>query len=293
MSDAIFSQTIETLDETELTLSFKDCPNKCKDGKIYNPYTKTSRLCSYCEEKRKNLIRGNKLLKDGNKITDVLNLNLSVTGNSYNFDLVLPEFARDLLVKPSIDILSSEMSALINKSNLGDLPTESKLFNLGSKVFWEYFINPLLLNYYREGRSVAPLSFPTDIIDKRNRFELGIDSADYNVLIDSDICVVLIDAGVSTTGLSAVKGLMQIRGYKSKSTIILTNHWSRNLEFLYHTESLSSYSLARLYSVEYTKRLSDSSSNPLNSMANNHMGNSQEITNKQFDTIFKTVRNNL
>lgn len=293
MSDTIFSQNIETLDETEATLSFRDCPNKCVEGKIFNPYTGRSRLCPYCEDKRKNLIRGNKLLKDGSKITDILNLNLSVTGNSYNFDLVLPEFARDLLVKPSVDILSSEMDNLINKSNLGDLPTESKLFNLGSKVFWEYFINPLLLNYYREGRSVAPLSFPTDIIDKRNRFEMGIDSSDYNVLVDSDICVVLIDAGVSATGLSAVKGLMQIRGYKSKSTIILTNHWSKNLEFIYHTENLSSYSLARLYSVEYTKRLSDSSINALNSITNSHIGNSQEISNKQFDTIFKTVKNNL
>ena len=73
-------------------LSFKDCPNNCVKGKIFNPYTHDYKDCPYCTEKRKNaVLRNIDITTDKQNITDLLNLPISACGINLDMDSIIPE----------------------------------------------------------------------------------------------------------------------------------------------------------------------------------------------------------
>lgn len=266
MADLIATNNKPKMQAKKGLVSFKDCPNKCVDGYIFQPYGHRRVLCPYCEEKRKSIINEDAVIvnEDGDKVSiaDELNLQKSWIGTAYDFNAVLPEFAVKSLVADSVESIKDTLQGLINNSNIGELQDESILLNLGSKVCWRNFVYPYMMNYYREGRSVAPLLTPLDICKYRAYAEqYGIQDSSHGInyydIIDRDVCVIALDSGVTKTGVDAVKGLMQLRANKDKSTLIITDYWGNFLDSVYHTEPVKLLNIAKLYSVTYTQKFTE------------------------------------
>lgn len=251
------------LDSNEMTenpsdnlMSFKDCPNGCIDGKIFDPYTHKSKICPYCAEKRRKFARGDVTDKStGKALNELLNLPMSYTGNEFNEDLVIPEFAKKELTDESMDNVLAKLRELVTNMSIGKLPDESLIFNLGKKSNEVNFIYPYLVKGYIAGRSVLPLVNAIDICYARTGIESNYTSSDlgytYKDLLDRDVCVIVIDAGATSTSFNAVKGVMQLRAQRLKPTIIFTNSWSYLSKDLCTERGYSCYNLATLYSVEY------------------------------------------
>lgn len=255
----ILSSNLGVEDLSGNLLSFKDCPNHCVDGKIFDPYLHKKTLCPYCAEKRKNFAKNNITDKDSGKtISQILELPVSYTGNEFNEDLIIPAFERKKMVESSVTTVLDKLRSLITDITIGTLPENSLMFNLGKKANEVNFIYPYLVKGYIAGRSLVPLVTLTDLCQLRLAFEGSSYSTNlnksytYNDLINRDICIVVIDAGATHTSLLAVKGLVQLRAQKLKPTIIFTNQWNIQVRDLCAEDDYASYNLATLYSIEYT-----------------------------------------
>lgn len=240
-------------------ISFDDCPNKCKDGKIFDPFKKTGskwKPCPYCAEKRKEYASSDlKDAKTGKTLSETLNLPRSYTGNEFNEDLVLPAFARKQLKPDTVDGVLTKLRQLMTDISIGSLPEESLMFNLGIKSNEVNFVYPYLVKGYINNLKVSPLINPIDLCRARLEYEGSIsdDSVGYSYrdLVESDVCVVVIDAGAVRSSILGVKGLMQLRAQKLKPTIIFTNKWDKYITDMCSEDGYSSYNLATLYTVEY------------------------------------------
>ena len=130
------------------------------------------------------------------------------------------------------------------------------MFNLGKKAFENNFIYAYLIRGYLSGRVTSPLVSSWDLCRLRNLEERSIvdkDSNDtFSSYINSDVCVVVIDAGATYLGINAVKGLMQLRANRGKSTIIFTNAWGTQIYDLCSEGDEVCKNLAKLYTIEYT-----------------------------------------
>lgn len=249
---------------SEDLISFKDCPNKCIDGKIFDPYTHKKTICSFCEDKRMRFARGD--LKDsgtGKTISEMLNLPTSYIGNEYDEDLVIPQFARKELKEDSVSLVLEKMKELMTDMSIGKLPECSIMFNLGKKANEANFVYPYLIKGYVAGRTLVPLVSLPDLCQLRLRYEGSPFSIGtykdytYNDLIERDVCVIVIDAGATNVSLLAVKGLVQLRSQKLKPTIIFTNSWNKYVRDLCSEDNYKCFNLATLYSVEYGKTTQD------------------------------------
>lgn len=245
-------------------ISFKDCPNKCIDGRIFDPYTHKKTICKYCADKRLKFAKGD--LTDstsGKTISELLNLPTSYTGNEYNEELVIPNFARKELKSETVDLVLAKMRELMTNMSIGKLPDYSIMFNLGKKANEANFVYPYLIKGYISGRSLVPLVSLPDLCQLRLQYEGSPFCIEfkkdytYNDLIERDVCVIVIDAGATITSLLAVKGLMQLRSQKLKSTILFTNSWNRYVRDLCSEDNYKCYNLATLYSVDYGKTQED------------------------------------
>ena len=250
----------EVYETSELSFSsFKGCPNKCVDGFYINPYTHKRLVCQYCMDKRKEMVRTN--AKDANTeqtVKEALNLPEYYLGYSFDIESVFPKYVLAGLTSESVKDVKNELSSLMQEISLGDVPKTSVLFNLGAKSNEDNFIFPFLVRAYMSGLKVSPLITSHDLICMRNaeRNGTGYDriSCSYTSLLDSDVCVVVLDAGAVHGDVLAVKGLMQLRAKNLRPTIIFTNVWNSSVHDLHDNDS-GSYNIAKLCSVEYIKKL--------------------------------------
>lgn len=276
-------------------MSFKDCPNHCVDGKIIDPYKHKRIPCPYCTEKRQKFAKGDLTdKKTGKTISELLDLPVSYTGNEFNEELVIPEFARKIMTKESVNDVLGKLRELITDISIGKLPSCSLMFNLGKKANEVNFIYPYLIKGYVSGRSLVPLVTLTDLCQLRLAFEGSTYSANleksynYNDLIKRDICVIVIDAGATYTSLLAVKGLLQLRAQQLKPTIIFTNQWNNYVRDMCSEDNYECYNLATLYSIEYTNTPKDNVPEDASLQVGNQM--SPTIQSKGFGMTSDALR---
>lgn len=257
MSNILDSNTrVENLNSN--LISFKDCPNKCVDGKIVDPYQHKKIPCPYCAEKREKFAKCDVTDRlSGKTLSEILDLPVSYTGSEFNEDLVIPEFARKNMIPESVDCVLKKLRELITDITIGTIPDHSVMFNLGKKSNEVNFIYPYLIKGYIAGKTLVPLVNAIDICRLRMIYEGSLSSADsdktytYKDLLTKDLCVIVIDAGATLTSINAVKGVLQLRAQKNKPTLIFTNSWIKGVKDICCDFDYKSYNLATLFSIEY------------------------------------------
>lgn len=296
--ETVFEQEVKDFKTSDSSIySFKDCPNRCIDGYVFDPYTKVKKICVYCANKRKELIKTNSV-DDTSKasIKELLNLPDYYLGYDFSIDSVFPEFGLKYLESASVDKMKELLTELMNKVSVGELPNRSYLINLGSKVYENNFIYPYLVRAYMAGVTVSPLVYSADLVYARKIMEEGISDDTlpfkYRDLLKSDILVCIIDAGAVRNDIGAVKGLMQMRASNGKGTIIFTNLWNKLIGDICDSEA-DSFNIARLCSVEYIKSTEKQLNN--NSAEQAQMrtkGTMSEMSSSDFRNLM-SPRNNL
>lgn len=236
--------------------SFTDCPNKCIDGYYIDPYQHKRIKCMHCAEQRELLVRKSITDKSGKTIEEMLNIPPAFSGINFESSSVLPKYALKNLEEDSVADVRTKLTELVNKISIGDLPNESILFNLGKKAFENNFICPFLLRAYNAGLSVVPMLSISELARLRVDYERGNDIEDisYKDVITRDVCVIVIDAGVTFNNIGTVKGLMQQRANKGLCTIIFTNYWGSYISDLCTEDEEHVLNLATLYSVKYINK---------------------------------------
>lgn len=230
-----------------------DCPNRCIDGLIINPYTHKREICLYCKDKRE------KEIESGDAI-EKLNLPLGFTNSRFEADSVFPSYSSKYLDESSTEEVKKVMTQLVQDVSIGTKPSHSMLFNLGIKVVEDNFLCPLILKSYLSGLKTLPILDVATIRHKRAEYEEGVqqEGLTFTEMLEDDICVVSMDAGCDYRGILAVKGLMQLRARRGKATIILTHVWNKTvLDLCNEDENFHSLGLATLYSVKYIKKVED------------------------------------
>ena len=256
MADTIFKTKSDKVSMSKNLISFKDCPNGCIDGYYVNPYTHKRVLCEYCEEKRKSVVKEDLIDESTKKsLKELLHLPDNFSGISFSIDSVLPKFALKDIKEDSLNNVKDVLTSLLNDISIGTLPSCSYLFNLGKKAYENNYIYAYLTRAYMSGLTVAPLITALDLCSLRNQCEIGVkdeNDLSYKDLLNSDICIVSIDAGATYRSVNAVKGFMQLRANRNKATIVFTNSWGSQIFDLCSEEDECSYNLAKLVSIEYT-----------------------------------------
>lgn len=231
--EPIFNSVVKKETINDDLVSFKDCPNKCVKGYMFDPYKHTKVLCSYCADKRKSLLSSNSVLSNNVNTLDLLgtlNLDISLKGIEFNINDIIPVGFRANIEPATYEIVSKNANDLLNKAALGELPNHSMLFNFGLTCNVMSFAYPLLIRYYLAGRTVAPFLTGLDLC--RLRYLCEINSKEqhlgisYNDLLDRDICLVYLDSGCTDISFYAAKGLLSLRALKQKVTIFVANNYN-------------------------------------------------------------------
>ena len=245
-----------------IRVSFPNCPYKCTNGVLYNPYTGVKTPCPYCEEKRKENIQNLNEEKDSKSIYEVLRITQQFTGSDYNFSRVIPDYAVKYITEESLMNVEKFLNDFMLSIGIGEYPDYSIMFNLGKKANAENIIVPYMLKAYENGLKVAPLLDTVSLCKMRHdleeygfNFSFSSDwGSSFNDYVNADICIVQIDTGVTQNGIDNVKGLMQLRATKNKSTFIFTNAWGSRIMDLCTEDDIKVKNLAFLVSVEYAKK---------------------------------------
>ena len=278
----------DTFEPSQLsTTSFIDCPNKCIDGFIMNPYTHKKEICSFCQDKRKNLIKySHKNKLDGKTMEETLRLPKSFSGVAYDIDNIIPASAKKEIEKSSFDSVLETLKDLMNLVKNKELPSYSMLFNLGKKAYEGGYIYSLLANAYISGLNVAPYLSAFDIVDLRLQAEKGYDKSEFGVtfkdLLNKDLVVVVIEAGATSQSILSVKGLMQMRAVRELPTIIFTNSYGGLVLDL--CDEIPTYNLAKLCSIEYNSKTEVAEVTKPKPVANG----TASMTAEQFKNLYKS-----
>lgn len=246
----------------KVQMSFPDCPNKCVDGYIYNPYKKVKTVCKYCFDKRKELVKGEPLdEKTGATLAEILHLPESFVGYSYDISTIVPQFVKKQLVSESLQNVQDKLDSLMKSISAGGTPDHSYMINLGRKAYEQNYISPLLQRAYMIGLTVAPFLTDMDVrwlklastgdCGSEVQSEVAKLGITYAELLNTDICVVDILAGAEHQNITTVKGLIQARALRDKSTIVFTNEWGIAIKALCSEDSDFTKNLCELVSVEY------------------------------------------
>ena len=221
MADKIFEDSFKNVEFGNKTvLSFKDCPNKCVDGYYVDPYRHKKVRCKYCADLRRKLVKEETSVK-GFNLNEKLNLPESFS--PYDRDIVLPFFARKYMTEDSVESVLNRLDSLINDISVGNVPDYSMLFNLGASCHENNFVAEYLSRAYMSGLSVSPFYSSHEIIVLRNKSEsFSIEMDNFDNLLDCDVCLLYIENGASSESIMATIGVVQLRAYRGKSTIIFT-----------------------------------------------------------------------
>lgn len=245
-----------------IRVSFPNCPYKCSNGVLFNPYNSVTTPCPYCEEKRKEKIQNTQQEEDEKSIYEVLRITQQFTGSDYNFKRVIPDYAVKYVTEESLETVEKFLNEFMLAIGIGEYPEHSIMFNLGKKANAESVIIPYMLKAYENGLKVAPLLDTVSLCKMRHDLEeYGYNFAfsaewgsSFNDYVNADICIVQIDTGVTQNGIDNVKGLMQLRATKNKPTYVFTNAWGSRIMDLCSEDEIKVKNLAYLVSVEYIKK---------------------------------------
>lgn len=237
MDDKIFKSQ-EKVSVSDGMLSFDGCPNRCRHGYYVDPYKHKRVRCDHCFELRKQLVQERVQLSSGTSIAKELRLPESFTGYcNFEFDSLWTKAERDRLEPQSVDFVEQVMKALMERVSLGEPVNSSILLNLGRKAHTQQFIAPFLVRSYISGLTTVPFLSSLDVLRLRRAQSEEMPEGwrakywgiKYEDILNYDTCLVYVDAGAGSDKeheLMAVKGLVQLRAWNGKSTIILTDYFS-------------------------------------------------------------------
>jgi len=241
----------------ELSDAFENCPYYCCKGRLFDTRAKKWIPCPNCSDKLSEFAKG-KIKESGKSALELLRLPETYQGLLFNVKDIISETAKKDLKASSLTLVEDSLSDLMHKADMGEVSDYSIMVNLGRKSREHIFIVPYLLRSMTSGLSVVPLLLIDELEEYKARFELNpLDDSSrewgtrYKDFLTAAVCVVTIDAGVTSYGLDAVKGLMQRRSTGNKSTIIFTNAWGNRVRALCSEEGEREKHLATLISVEY------------------------------------------
>lgn len=237
MSDTIFEQT-KAVKATDNLMSFEGCPNGCRDGFYVDPYKHKRVRCEYCYELRKKLAKSAVAVEGGASIAKVLRLESSFMGyGNFDADSLWPSARINRLEVGSVSFVRFVLQRLIEQVSVGEPVKSSILLNFGGNAHSQNFISPFLVRSYISGILTAPRLTSRDLINLRSKeagtLQSGLLSVYedlwYNDMIKADTCLVYIDSAAGEQGFMAAKGLMQLRSWEGKGTIILTDYYSHTM----------------------------------------------------------------
>lgn len=206
------------------------CPYGCTDGKIFDITIGKWKPCPHCADKLKKISKGEMVDKEGKDIYTILNIPKEFNKTEYTFERIIND--TDVLTYESVARVEEKLREVYNKGVLGEIVHESLYFNLGKRYNIINFVFSYLCNCYKNGLTVAPYLDIPDIvalkaiadgtnIDKSYEQKIGMS---YNDIKYSDVCVIMLDAGLSRGGVYALKGLLNSRAKLGKGTIVFTHH---------------------------------------------------------------------
>lgn len=237
--------------------SFNDCPNQCVDGMYVDPYSHKRMRCPYCFDKRRELVTGDAILDGDDTVKSKLNLPSCLSGDILVTSSLIPKSGIKQLVPETVEDVYKKLEKLYQDMTAGVLPESSLLINLGKKSFEANFVSPFMLRAFQAGVSVAPYVTDMDVYEAFNNGKPSIEGLIYIDLLEADLCMVQILASASREKIFAVKGLMEFRANRNKSTVIVTKAWNSYIRDLLLDEEddveITSKNLAKLISVDYKK----------------------------------------
>lgn len=243
-----------------IPLSFSDCPYGCVDGKLFNTVLGLQEECPFCREKREKILKENITLDTEDEKIELdlykeLNIPEYYRGIEYNFDTVITDANR--LSEDSVELVHKTLDDIYNKINLGNTPNCSVLVNLGAGGNIFSFIYPYILKAYKFGVTVTPLLSNVDLVREITKFERGFDN-NYIDWLDSKLSVITLQAGITNNGVAVVRGYMQERAKRGKSTLIFTNAKVDKIieDLLCEKDDSVSLHLAKLITVKYISKKS-------------------------------------
>lgn len=244
----------------ELEVFDKDCPYRCSKGILFHPRSHQESVCPHCSKLRKDVVYSTDISKDKESVETLLGLQERVVGKAeYSFEALFRE-GLDKFESASLNSVKSDLDKLVSDLSLGDLPKYSMLFNLGSRVFEENFTNPLLVRAYLAGLKVAPLLTVHTIAKLRRSVESQDYATEdlmekYTMFLEADICVVVLDEGITKSGIDLVQGFVYARGRDRKPTVLLTHSSVSDILYNFATDGdYFDYSVPKLIQVKYKKK---------------------------------------
>lgn len=239
MSEEKVFETVETIGATDDLMSFDGCPNRCRNGYYVDPYLHRRVRCEHCFELRKKLVAEKIQVDSGRSVVKTLRLQETFMGYG-NFD-VETIFHKTELRKYedwSVSFVKSVLQRMLERVSLGEPVVPSILINLGRRAHSQNFASPFLVRSYISGVSTAPFLSSLDVQrlrmypsyqDMPEGWRAKYAGMSFDELLTPDTCLVYLDAGGDDKALMAVKGLMQLRAWNDKSTVILTDYYSDRL----------------------------------------------------------------
>jgi hypothetical protein len=280
-------------------LSFKDCPNKCRDGYYINPYSHKRVKCTYCENLRKQLA-SEKVTVDGESIEKILKLPFSLSNSKvFDINVTIPEFSKKKMIPSSVEKMSSLLQNLISDISIGVASDYSILFNLGALCHEENFVYAYMVRAYMSGLTVSPYYSSHDIVLLRNNSESTNyreeDKRAYDDLLNTDVCIILVETGASHDAITATMGVVQLRAFHNKSTIVFTKVSPKSGKFNSYicSEENKCREILTYYTVEFTEKYEEQETKYNNLMSSNsHHNNMKGLTGNGFSNL-TSPRNNL
>ena len=205
-----------------MQLHFQDCPHNCNsEGKLFDRGLRRMINCPYCEQKRKELTDGGEVVTEDGKSNSLhkdLGFSDEYLSSYYEFDNLVSDYERPLLVETSLEIVRLEIDALRGILLRGDLPEKSYCFGLGRKGLVDRLAFPLLASAYEKGSHIGKF------LASRVYYSMYLQDKDLQEYYDLDLLVVLVNSGSSYKELMCIRGLMESRAVAGKSTIFVTNN---------------------------------------------------------------------
>lgn len=244
LSEFLDNESFEAIDEQYL--SFRDCPNKCIRGKLFNPYTQKETECEYCASKRKRLIKTPKI----NNLKEELQLpETSLGGDTYDPDAIFLNLHSDTLNEANKQAFIEELVVVEKQLSQGSILQHSYLFCFSTTgVFLNDYINTLMLGAYNAGIRISPYLSLIDIVRMKNDYARNKSEA-YKNLMEVDLLVVYVEDCETSSSLNILSGLMQQRAFRNKPTLLFATTWSSAFYRISDT-GITSFAIARLYRIE-------------------------------------------
>lgn len=203
-----------------MKIRFEECPYNCNvNAQLFDKNLKKFISCPYCKEKRKDVANTLELETESGteSLHSIFGFKDEFLSPHYNFDSLISEAERALLLKESIPIVSDAIDELRSQLASGTLPRRSYCFGLGLKGYLDRLAFPLLVSAYKAGNSSGKF------VSSRQYYSLYMQDKNVQEYLDYDILFVLIASGSSYRELSCIKGLMESRAVVGLPTILVTN----------------------------------------------------------------------